>query len=139
MSDPGTAIQKGVRDALVADATLATLIGSPPRVYDDVPKNPTYPYVTIWDDEQVNIATACHDLTETFLHVRAWSRAKGVVELKQIAAAVRGVLDTDIDSPISLTGFSIRSHRFRSRRIVKDRDGLTKQAIVTFEFITEPV
>ena len=45
--DPDRALQGAVLARLVTDATLPALIGDPPRVYDQPPDDPVYPFVQI--------------------------------------------------------------------------------------------
>jgi hypothetical protein len=134
MIDPLLPLQRGVSAALAGDTSLQGYLGSdPPRVFDRVPKDPTFPYVTIGKDELVPIGDECHDLAEVFAHVHVWSRAPGAVEAKQIAALVAAILDVDL----AVTGHTVRQRDVRSTRVMSDPDGLTTHAIVTVRYILE--
>ncbi|MEZ5915145.1 MAG: hypothetical protein R3C42_05915 [Parvularculaceae bacterium] len=43
MSEAGWSLQKAIYSTLIADATLKTLIGDPPRVYDLAPDRAAFP------------------------------------------------------------------------------------------------
>jgi hypothetical protein len=64
------------------------------------------------------------------VQVSGWSREPQTLEARQIAAQIRAALDT----VAAVTGFGLSYQQFRLERIVDDPDGITTQAIITYEF-----
>ena len=74
MSEPSLELQGAILTALKADAGVDALIAD--RIYDKVPPAPTFPYVTISDDQVVSAHADCLDnSTQVFSTLHAWSRA----------------------------------------------------------------
>jgi len=128
------ALQKSVYQTLIADAALTNLIGGP-RVFDDVPGNAAFPFLTIGDDTTRDNATFSETGFEHAIAVHVWSRASGRGELKQIAAAVIAALH---DAPLVLEDNRLVNLRFQSSVALKDPDGHTYHGIVRFRAVTEP-
>lgn len=129
-------LQAAITAALKASAPLQALIGSTIRLYQDVPANPTFPYATIGDAQQLNDQAECIDGSEIFLDVHAFSRASGDQEIKRIAAAVSDAIDG--------ASLSLNNHRcvLIERDFIvfrKDADNTTRHAILTFKALTEPL
>ncbi len=141
-ADPAHALQLAIRAALMADAgVIAAFGGDEPRVYDMVPVDPSgritgaFPYITLGDGDQViGDANSCADLSEVYMQLNVWSRETDGAEVRTIAAAVRKVLDADI-KPV---GHTVITHRFMDGLYRREPDGLTRRAIQTFRFHTQP-
>jgi hypothetical protein len=64
--------------------------------------------------------------------IDCWSRAVGFPEVKKIADAVRAALhDKEALMPLTSNGMAYFEHR--NTRFVRDPDGLTSHAILSFE------
>lgn len=128
MSDPALALQ-GAIYALLNDP-------SPPlvqRVYDKVPANPVFPYVTIGEAQVIGDDTEdCGDLSEVIISIHAWSRAEGYPEVKRLAGAIRTTLR---NASYSLSGFTVTVVEFQQARFLRDPDGLTSHAVVEFRYL----
>lgn len=133
MSEPSLEMQKRIVAALKADTELTALVSQ--RVYDRVPENPAFPYLTITGDEQVlDDGNTCGDAWEVFFSVHAWSKAVGMPEVKQIAGAVRDVLA----GGLVLTGFVVVEGLHQDTRYLKDPSPLVQHAVVTFRYLVDP-
>lgn len=118
--------------ALKNHAPLTTLIGQ--RLYDDVPPNPAFPYVT-WEDDGTNDDSAdCVVGSEIFFSLHIWSRAVGKPESKRIAGVIRALLD---ENALSVTDYNLVTVNHRITRWLRDPDGLTKHGIVTFRALID--
>lgn len=127
MSDPSLALQGWVYDRL-AD-------GSPPiaaQVYDNVPPEPVFPYITIGDSQVLGDDTEdCGDGSEVFIRVHCWSRAVGYPEVKALAAAVRTALKV---IPV-LADFTVAVAEYLQTQFLRDPDGKTRHAVVEFRYL----
>jgi len=70
----GMALQKAIFTALTNNAGLATLIGNPPRVYDDPPGMAELPYIQIGEGTESDWSTSTQSGAEHLLTIHVWSR-----------------------------------------------------------------
>ena len=98
-----TSITEGVAIAvhtrLTASLMVKNRLGDPARIYDAVPEDPVFPYLTYGDmraEDQSGdrLSVTCHSLT---LHI--WSRYAGRAETFAIISAVTSALE---ETPLSL-------------------------------------
>lgn len=120
-------------------ALVAALKGVSPqiagaRIYDAVPANPVFPYVSLGDCQVLPDKADCIDGTEVYPVIDVWSRAVGYPETKGIVKQILAVLD---DQPISISGFNAIVFQFDRVDYVRDPDGLTRHGSIAFHaFIT---
>lgn len=133
MSDPSLEVQSALVTALKAAGALPSIVGA--RVYDAPPTSPTFPYVTLGDCQVLPDKADCIDGAELFLQVDVWSRAVGYPEAKTIAKAVVAKLD---DQPLSVTAHSVIVFEHQSTNYLRDPDGLTRHAAITFRSLVHP-
>ena len=119
---------------LKADAGVTALIGQ--RVYDQPPASPTFPYLTLGEDQIIPDRADCYEGDEVTLTLHVWSRAVGFPEAKRITVAVRAALK---DAPLVLAGHRLIDFVFGDARSFRDEDPLTTHSILTFRALTEPV
>lgn len=91
---PDLELQAAMMTALRASADLKTLLGNPIRLYDSVPPNPVFPYITIGESQVIPDVADCIDGSEVFPVIHIWSRSSGYTEAKKIAATIWTVLRT---------------------------------------------
>jgi hypothetical protein len=125
----GPEVQKAIFDALKASPALA---GG--RVYDSVPANAEFPYVSIGEEQIVGDGNSCGDGWEIFADVHVWSRKPGFPEAKGIAATV---VDR-VTAVTSVSGFAVIEVEFQDMRALRDTDGLTSHIVCSFRFIIDP-
>ncbi len=125
-------VQEAIHDALVGDTTLQTLVGT--RVYDAVPDDATYPYVTIGDADATEWDTKNSFGMDQMLHIHTWSRYRGQREAKLIMSAIHGALH---NQPLTVDGHDLISLRFSASFVVMDPDGLTRHGVSRFRAITD--
>lgn len=119
--------------AIYAALTGANVAGG--RVYDRPPESPTFPYVTIGDEQVIYDSDECATGFEVHPDVHVWSRPStgSKVEVKTLVAAVVEAV-TGISS---VSGFSVVSSRFETSRVLRDPDGITEHAALTFLFVLD--
>lgn len=125
----GTQIQTAIYDALTASPAIAS-----GRVYDRVPPEPTYPYLTIGDEQTLDDGNACDDGWELFTDVHLWSQAVGFPEVKGLIAEAASRLAGIADVP----GLTLIASIVESTRVFRDPDGLTSHGVVSMRFVITP-
>jgi len=134
MSAASWALQQAVFAALSADAGVIALLGSPPCLYDEVPRDVAMPYAVIGEAVESDWSTKTDSSAALIFSVKAWSRAAGFGELKQIAGAVRGAVD---GAALTLGGATLIALRFESAVYARESDGLTRRAEIKFRALIE--
>jgi hypothetical protein len=126
----GAEVQKSIYSAL-SGASVAS-----GRIYDEVPGEPVFPYVTIGDEQIIDDGNTCQDGWEVYPDVHCWSRSEtgSKVEVKTLAAAVV----TAVTGIASIAGFSLVSISHETTRVFRDPDGLTEHAVVSFRALIDP-
>ena len=128
-------LQTSIHARLTADATLTGLLGGP-RVYDDVPRGASFPYVTFGLTSEKDWSTGTEDGGEHIVSLHVWSRAPGRRQAAGIMAAIRRVLH---DQPMVLTGHRLVNLRQEFADVRRDPDGETFHGIVRLRAVTEPL
>lgn len=131
MSDPSLELQAAI---------VAVLKGnSPPiagaRVYDAAPVGAIFPYVTLGDCQVLPDKAECIDGVEVYPQIDVWSRGVGYGEVKLLAKSILLLLD---DIPLSVVGFNTVVFEVQDVRYLRDPDGLTRHAAITFHGILTP-
>lgn len=124
-SDPALALQGAVN--VRVRAAVPAVSG---RVLDRVPAEVVFPYVELGEFQTLDDGASCIDAVEIFATLHVWSRAVGQVECKAIAGTVRAALhEAELDLGPE---FQFLEIAHRETRHLKDPDGLTSHAVVTF-------
>lgn len=130
------AVQDALYEALRADAGVQALLGDPARLYDHVPPDAAFPFVTLGDMQAETFDTSDHDgiMQRVTLHV--WSRQRGRQECKVILEALHDRLH---HRTLSITGRQHVLTRFMAAETLLDDDGLTYHALAQYRVITRSV
>jgi hypothetical protein len=128
------ALRAAVYDALIADASLTSLLGGP-NVYDEPPRSAAFPYVTLGEARVSDFAAGADQIAEHQLTLHAWSRQGGHKEAHLIAGALLQALD---DAPLALADHRLVNLRFAVADVRREADGRTYHALVRFRAVTEP-
>lgn len=135
MADPSLALQGAINTRLRAQ--VPAVAG---RVFDHVKSDVVFPYIELGEFQTVDDGAQCHDGMEVYATLHVWSRPKdnvtpaGQVEAKTIAGAVRGALhEAELDLGAAWQFLEI-AHQ--DTRYLKDPDGLTSHAVLTFRALT---
>lgn len=135
MSKAGWPLQKAIFAALSGNATLATLVGDPPRIYDDPPGLIELPYVQIGEGTEADWSTATGSGAEHQLTIHVWSRAGGRMETRAILSVI---YDTLNDAGLTLEGNRLVNLRFALSQVWRESDGETYHGIARYRAVTEP-
>lgn len=131
MSDPSLPLQQAL--VLALQGNIGGEVGS--RVYDEPPPKPVFPYLTLGEWQVLPDKADCIDGVEVFPIIHVWSRGTGFREAKTITAAVVSVLD---DQPLSVAGFNVTVFELHDISYLRDPDGLTRHAAITFRSLIQP-
>jgi hypothetical protein len=129
MSDPSFEVQ-GAMVAVLKGGSVAA-----GRVYDNVSPAAQFPYVTLGDCQVLPDKYECIDGAEIYPVVDVWSQSVGYAETKTIAKKILALLD---DKPLNVAGFNLIVFEVQSINYMRDPDGLTRHAAITFHGILTP-
>ncbi len=136
MPSASWALQQSLYEAITADAGLTGIVGGVPRVYDDVPPAPAFPYITIGQSTVRDWSTGSETGEEHLLTLHVWSRAAGRQETHAVMDAVRSALS---DRALTLAGHRLVNLRHELSEARRDPDGETYHGVVRLRAVTEPL
>ncbi|MEO1282940.1 MAG: DUF3168 domain-containing protein [Pseudomonadota bacterium] len=127
------ALQKAVYQHLASDAGLLAVLGGS-KIFDDVPRTATFPYVSLGAGQTSDWSTGDSDGAEHVLTLNVWSRAGGRREVLSIAEVVREAL---VDAELTLSDHRLVLLRMIGLDVRRGADGETYQGILRFRMLTE--
>lgn len=136
MSDAMFAVQDAVYAVLAADAGVQAVLGSPARIYDHVPPDATFPFLTLGAVQAEVFDTRERAGMRQTLVLHVWSRYRGQQETKNILGAIYTVLH---QGGFTVAGHELAACRWRSAETLLDDDGLTRHGVAQYEIITQTV
>lgn len=130
-----TELQKVIYDTLSADAALQTLLGTTPlnpKIYDSVPDQKSYPYVTMQIKPMADRGNHDWDGVGFNYQINVWYQAPGQGDLKvqQIQSRIDELLHKQ---DICVEGWNIIAHRRSTVDILDEPDGRTKHGVQIFK------
>lgn len=125
MSGPWN-IQVAIYSALSGNLTAS--------VYDHVPQDTAFPYVTIGEDIVSEWDTDDSEGFESLITIHQWSRYRGKKEVKTLQREIYDLLHKQDINPSGQSGINLM---FESAEVTLDPDGLTYHGIMDFRYITE--
>lgn len=129
-------LQRSVVTRLKASADLQVLIGSPIRLFEEVPPDPQFQYVTIGAEQRLPDLAECIDGAEIFFDFHVFSRGKGYQQCKAIGSVL---IDELHDASLTLAAHRCVLLHLSDERYFIDPDNLTKHGVVTFRALVEPL
>jgi len=133
-TSPALALQTGLRAALLADTDLVTALGGE-HVFDDVPRDAPFPYITIGEIETRDWSTQTSRGHEHTATVHVWSRYRGRKQVQDLIADIDRVLD-GADPP--LTGHRLVNLSIVFWTAMRDTSGEIYRGTVRLRAVTEP-
>lgn len=115
-------------------ASLTEIAGG--RIYDRVPENSIFPYVTIGDSQVVDDSNSCGEAHEVFETIHVWSRpaTDSKLEIKALLPQIKSAI-TAIDT---VDDFIVVVNEFQNAQTQRDPDGQTEHSIMNFRFLLDP-
>ena len=135
MSGAESELVAAVTARVKAAPALATFLGDPARVYDAVPAQPTYPYVTVARSESRPV-NADGGGTEHRLTLTSVSQYGGVEEARALTAALREVLE---DAALALDGHRLVTLRVAYADVFRGSDLKSVLGLLRLRAVTEPL
>lgn len=131
MSDPSLELQEAIVGALKAYSP-AIVEG---RIYDDVRPDAVFPYISLGECQVLPDKAGCIDGAEVYPQIDVWSQAVGFPETKGITKLVLAALD---DQALTVEDFNLVLLEMQSVNYLRDPDGQTLHAAITFHAILTP-
>lgn len=126
MPDPSEALQIALFERLSSDLTVP--------VYDAVPDNAKYPYVTLDYEVADNNDPLASRRDSRLFYLSIWSNYHGQMEVKRIMAQIDSALHK---RPLPLETGRVASVRVNRKSTNREPDGRTYQGSVTLRILTE--
>lgn len=126
-------VQTAVFEKLNNDVPLNALVVG---VFDSVPENTEYPYVTVGEDVQNEWDTVDSLGTDCTITIHTWSQGRGRKETKEIQGKIYDALHR---AELSYSGYQFVLVDFLNSQSFVDADGLTRHGVQTFRVIIERV
>jgi hypothetical protein len=120
---------------LKADTDLQALLANPIRLFQDVPKDPTFPYMTLGPSQRLPDLAECIDGAEIFPEFHVYTRAPGYELVKRIGATLIDILH---DATLSLGEHRCLLIHLSNELYFVEPDNLTKHGVITFRALVEP-
>jgi Protein of unknown function (DUF3168) len=130
MSDPSLELQAAIVSKLKNDSGVQAVVGQ--RIYDEVPSNPTFPYISIGDNQVLPDKADCIDGTEIFWQLDGWARDPTFPMTKSISKAVVAALD---DAVLTVSGYDSIVVEINTINYLHDPDGITRHVALSFRFL----
>lgn len=131
MTAPARELQGAIYDVLTSDAPFMAMVNA---VYDRIPENAQFPYVSFGPSSYAPNDAACIVAGEYTIQLDVWSRAVGSGEAYDIADAAKRLIH---HADFSITDNALSSIRVTAMRHFSDPDGLTKHGVLTIRAFIE--
>jgi hypothetical protein len=121
-------LQQSLYQRLANDPSIKTKVKG---VFDAVPKDQAYPYISLGEDTARDWSTKT-DLGEEITHtLHVWSRYAGKKEAKEIISLIM----ESLSEPLVLTnGFFVEDFRLEMSQVIDDPDGITRHGVMRLRF-----
>ncbi len=133
--DAERALQEAILDRLRGEASLQPMLGTPPRVYDEPPPDPIYPYVQIGRAEMRPWGGLDGEGVEHVFTLTAVSRFGGAEEAKAIVAQARALLH---DAELTLQDNLLINLRATYADVFRAADWRSTYGVLRLRAVTEP-
>ena len=112
-------VQKAIYERLTGDSQLMSIVSG---IFDNVPQDQQFPFITIGNTSSSEIANLGGDGTEQRININIWSREAGHKQVGDIMDIVYKLLH---NSTLFISGKNIVAIRFISNAIQLEDDGWT--------------
>lgn len=128
------ALTAAIRDAVLAHAGVKAVLGDPPRVYDDPPPDPVFPYLTLGRVQTQPADASNSTALEHAVTLHVWSRYGGRAETLDVIAALRAALH---DAALSVEGRRLVFLFASFADVFRSGDGRTTHGVLRLRAMTE--
>ena len=136
MSDVQSAIEvsKAIHALLSDNTNIQAVLGLPPRLYDNPPEDPIFPYLTYGPMRSEDISADGAVINSHTLTLHIWSRYGGRAQVMEVLAAVTGALQ---NGELALQGVSLVRAQISYTDIFRAPDGQTLHGLIRFSLTTD--
>jgi len=127
-------VARALHTVLAGDFRVQNALGLPPRLYDDPPEDPIFPYLTYGPIRSEDNSADGARLTVHLITLHLWSRYSGRAEALELMGMVAAVLT---DMPITLSGAALVNRHIIYTDIFRASDGLTLHGILRLRVTTD--
>lgn len=124
-------VQAAIYQKLTGDTSFMNMVEG---VFDDVPDNQKFPYITIGEATEVPFNTFDKIGKEETLTIHIWSQYKGFKEALNILKRMNLVLD---GANLDLNDHTLVLMQYEDAQTIIDSDGKTRHVPVTYRVITQ--
>lgn len=125
---------KAIHALLSEDLGVKTALGTPPRLYDNAPEDPVFPYLTYGAMRSEDISGDGAVVSAHTMSLHIWSRYGGRAQVMDVLQSVTQALGR---ANLSLTGINLVRAQVTYTDIFRAPDGLTLHGLIRFSFITD--
>jgi len=118
-----------------ADPALTAETGG--RFFDHVPPEAAFPYVSLGPEDEVADTADCIEGADITFQLDVWSRAAGDPGWPEAKRIARRLKELFHEQPIEIEGGHVLELEWLSTRYLRDPDGTTRHAALTFRALTE--
>jgi hypothetical protein len=133
MSLPAIELKKAIRNRLVSDTTLTTLLGGA-RIYDETPRAAAPPYVVFGELISRDVSTVSGRAHESVIVLQALSNESGHKQAHAIAARLEELLH---DAPLTIAGHVLVNLMLTGSEARRERNNEATRATLRFRAYTE--
>jgi hypothetical protein len=134
MTDALFNAQTAIYNALAANGSIQSLLGSPPALYDHTPPGATFPYIVFGPISVQPYDTKTEIGFEQIVTLDVYSRYRGSKEAKDIVQATYDALHR---AALTVSNEVFLLLEFHSADLALESDGLTYRAAARFSIITQ--
>ena len=136
MSDITAAIEvsKAIHALLSEHMGVQAVLGTPPRLYDNPPEDPVFPYLTYGPMRSEDISADGAVMSAHTLTLHIWSRYGGRAQVIEVLAAVTGALQS---GALSVPNINLARAQISYTDIFRAPDGLTLHGLIRFSLTTD--
>lgn len=127
-------ISKALHALLSANTGVQAVLGIPPRLYDNPPDDPIFPYLTYGPMRSEDISADGAVINAHTLTLHIWSRYGGRAQVMEVLAAVTGALQS---GTINLPQANLVRAQVSYTDIFRAPDGLTLHGLIRFSLTTD--
>ena len=136
MSDMTAVIEvsKAIHALLSEDLGVQAALGTPPRLYDNPPEDPIFPYLTYGPMRSEDISGDGAVISSHIMTLHIWSRYGGRAQVMEVLAAVTGALES---AELTLADVELVRAKVSYTDIFRAPDGLTLHGLIRFSLVTD--
>ena len=136
MSDMHAAIEvsKAIHALLSGHEDVQAVLGHPPRLYDNAPEDPVFPYLTYGPMRSEDISGDGAVMNAHTLTLHIWSRYGGRAQVMEVLAAVTRALQ---GGGLTLDSIHLVRAQVSYTDIFRAPDGQTLHGLIRFSLMTD--